>query len=86
VYIVKCGRDPVYKIGVTHGQVDERVKSLQAGCPYPLWLVFARERYNIEFLESCLCEKYGARRLIGEWFSLTDVEFKSLCGTLQTDV
>ncbi len=44
VYVIACEGSPLLKIGVA-GDCEKRLRSLQIGCPYELFLVFQRFYY-----------------------------------------
>lgn len=71
VYIVQAEDHGLFKIGKTTTGVDERIKALQTGCPYPLRLYNAIPTYFPERLEKLLHTMLKEYRQAGEWFAVT---------------
>lgn len=61
-----------YKIGITRGSVEKRIKSLQTGNPNEIVLVHKYQTKNYLKVEKWMHRKYAEYRLEGEWFNLTD--------------
>lgn len=83
VYILsETGMDDIYKIGVTKGTIERRIKKLQTGNPNEIFLV---RKYHTEhpfFLEKCLHQKYHNKKVMNEWFRLDDediMQFYLVC-------
>jgi hypothetical protein len=75
VYVLFCmGR---YKIGVTTQSVHDRVSAIARGLPSEPQLVTTIKTQDCYGLESTLHDRYGGKRLKGEWFALSneDVEY-----------
>ena len=68
VYFIQAGKEPKVKIGITNS-IDNRLKQLQTGCPYPLNIlaIIPGGRKKEKELHKRF-EKYSE---IGEWFSLS---------------
>lgn len=60
-----------YKIGITKGDVDKRIKQLQTGNSQEIYLVNKYVSENYRKIEGWLHRKYGMTRAKGEWFDLT---------------
>jgi hypothetical protein len=60
-----------YKIGITKGDVDKRIKSLQTGNPNEIYLVDKNDSENYKRIEGMLHRKFHTNRKRGEWFKLT---------------
>jgi hypothetical protein len=77
----------LYKIGSTRNSIQNRIQSLQTGCPYEIELV---EYYESEFgqlIERSLHNRFGYKRTFGEWFELDlteEFKFKEMCKKLET--
>ena len=71
VYLLEeCGDYPRYKIGVTKGTPEKRVKGLQTGNPNK---IIVAKTFPSEFntmIESKLHRYYQSKRKEGEWFEL----------------
>ena len=80
VYLLTDGE--LYKIGVTRGSIENRIKKLQTGNPYEICLVYYFATDNPFKLEKMLHNKHSLKRVNNEWFALEacDVRnFKSDC-------
>ena len=75
VYVIACEGSPLLKIGVA-GDCEKRLRSLQIGCPYELFLVFQTNTLLAEIAYQVECRVHDVlsdhhRR--GEWFE-TNIE------------
>ena len=80
VYLLTDGE--LYKIGVTRGSIENRIKKLQTGNPYEICIVDYFATDNPFKLEKMLHNKHSLKRVNNEWFALEacDVRnFKSDC-------
>lgn len=68
VYLLKAGT--FYKIGVTQGSIENRVRALQTGSPYPIEIIHVVKTQNPYALEAKLHKDYANKRRQGEWFEL----------------
>lgn len=68
VYIIKSGKH--YKIGMTRGNLESRLKSIQTGSPYKIEIIHTIETATPEKLEAELHRRFRGKRLSGEWFDL----------------
>lgn len=72
----------VFKIGVTSGKIEKRIRALQTGNAEKIDLVKSYKTDNYRNIETWLHHKFNEKRLEGEWFQLneTDInQFESLC-------
>lgn len=77
IYVIGPASTPRrVKIGYTRHPVKRRLKQLQSGHPEPLTVVGVMHGEPAD--ERRLHEKYGAFRLSGEWFDLSDEAFTEL--------
>jgi len=78
LYLIRCGNSNFYKIGTSENP-EERLQILQAGCPYPLTLIY-KERFNkpAKIVEKFLHKKYQSKRKIGEWFEFSKTEIEQI--------
>ena len=80
VYLLTDGE--FFKIGVTKGSIEKRIKKLQTGNPDNIAIVnYHHTEYPFK-MESALHSKYANKRINNEWFnlSLNDVtSFKQEC-------
>ena len=75
-------KDRIYKIGVTRGDIEKRIKKLQTGNSGEIFLVNYHKTKIPFFVESKLHLFYNKTKIRNEWFSLTDeevFEFKNKC-------
>jgi hypothetical protein len=82
-------KEGIYKIGVTRGNVDKRIKKLQTGNCGEIFLV---KQYETDFpfvMEKMLHTKFYSDKVLNEWFSLSldDVkEFTNTCDNIQENI
>lgn len=78
-----------YKIGVTTGSIENRIKKLQTGNGGEIHVVsWFKTAYPFK-VEKLLHSKFGSKREVGEWFSLSDEDvfnFQETCGEIQATV
>ena len=82
-------KDNVYKIGVTRGRVEDRIKKLQTGNGGEIYLIKSFETTRPFVMEKMLHNKFNLKKKIGEWFELTpeDIkDFQSTCEDLQKTI
>lgn len=73
LYLMSCG--PYTKIGRS-SNVDKRLASIKASCPYPVELISVFE--NEGFMEHELHQKFADKHHSGEWFKLSDEDIFNL--------
>lgn len=90
VYLLgDTGKEGMYKIGVTKGKIENRIKKLQTGNSGEIYLV---NSYNTEYpfvLEKMLHTKYFSEQAVGEWFELSLDEvtkFIETCDKFQKNI
>ena len=76
IYILKAGER--YKIGITTGKVETRIKALQTGCPDPIEVVHTYNTNNRYIIEQELHKQYKHKNTNGEWFELTIEEIEEI--------
>lgn len=82
VYLIQDKDQNTYKIGVTRGSTQKRLKRLQTGNSSKIELVYSVYTNYPFKLESMLHTHFKEKRGIGEWFYLNkeDIdEFLDLC-------
>lgn len=71
VYLIcDSSKDNVYKIGVTRGDIEKRIKKLQTGNSGEIFLIKSYESKYPFYIEKQLHKKYQNKKLINEWFEL----------------
>ena len=87
VYLIGNWDTPnIYKIGVTCGNINKRIKELQTGNPSEIWEVKYHETDYPFFLEKQLHFKFRDGHIQGEWFELKPVEvvcFANVCNEIE---
>lgn len=76
----------VFKIGVTKGSLEKRIKKLQTGNPGEIFVCNSYQTDIPFFIEKHLHFRYDYKREHGEWFRLTDEEvlnFKKTCKEIE---
>lgn len=90
VYLLgEFGKEGVYKIGVTTGKIENRIKKLQTGNSCEIYLVDSYETDHPFIMEKMLHTKYISERQIGEWFELPFeevIKFTETCGQIQKNI
>jgi hypothetical protein len=78
VYFIRHGDDDVFKIGITSGNVEDRLRQLQTGTPEKLTLYTYIKHPDPAIKERELHEKLKDRRINGEWFGLSPQEIRDI--------
>ena len=60
----------IYKIGVTRGNVEKRIKKLQTGNSGEIFLCMKHWTKYPFFIERKLHDKFSENRIMNEWFML----------------
>lgn len=82
-------REGIYKIGVTRGDIQKRIKKLQTGNSGEIYLVSHYETEHPFLMEKMLHTKFLRDKVLNEWFSLTTEEivgFKEICEEIQKNI
>lgn len=83
VYLLgDSGQDNTFKIGMTRGNINKRIKQLQTGNGEEIYLVNFYETDYPFFLERSLHLKYYPKQKKNEWFTLDCediIHFKEHC-------
>lgn len=80
-------QEGIYKIGVTRGDINKRIKKLQTGNSSEIYLVSYYETEHPFLMEKMLHNKYINDNVLNEWFALKDedvINFKKSCEEMQT--
>lgn len=90
IYLIGQRNDPnKFKIGVTKGDIEKRIKKLQTGNAEELY-VFKRFQTETPFvLEKMLHRHFSTDRMVGEWFSMDDYSVRSfldICDMYQKSI
>lgn len=76
VYVLKAGQQ--YKIGVTTGAVEDRIKQLQTGSSAKISLVHTIPAWRPYRVESLLHAQYAHKHTRGEWYKLSPYDIRKL--------
>jgi len=83
VYLMcDSGQDNCFKIGVTRGAIEKRMKKLQTGNGEEIFLADYFETEYPFFIERMMHQRYFSEKKLNEWFTLTAEEksrFKADC-------
>lgn len=83
VYLLcDTNNEGVYKIGVTRGSLEKRIKKLQTGNSGEIYLFDKFESDYPFYVESCMHRRYMSENVMNEWFTLSLDEakkFKETC-------
>ena len=77
IYLIKAEETNLYKIGYTAGATENRIKSMQTGCPYKLSII--EEINGTLEKEKWLHKIYKKNRKQGEWFEFDKETLKKVC-------
>lgn len=87
VYLLgDAGQDNTFKIGMTRGAVEKRIKQLQTGNGEEIYLVNYYETDYPFFVERLLHSKFCPKQKRNEWFYLDIndiVDFKKHCEEIE---
>lgn len=75
LYLIQCNNSNFYKIGISENP-EERLRTLQPSCPYPLILIYKKQFKAANKIERFLHKRYKSKRGMGEWFELPAKEIK----------
>ena len=88
VYLLgEWGKDNHYKIGVTRGDVEKRIKKLQTGNSGEIYLVSKYETKHPFLMEKMLHVRFNVDKVLNEWFELKPedvINFKKHCEEVET--
>lgn len=78
--------DNVYKIGVTRGSIERRIKKLQTGNANEIIITRYYETEIPFFIEKWLHLKFSKEKIRNEWFMLSDeqvFDFTNMCKEIE---
>lgn len=71
VYLLcDSGQDNLFKIGVTRGSIEKRIKKLQTGNGNEIFLVGYHKSDHPFYIEHMLHQKYFPKQKLNEWFEM----------------
>lgn len=78
VYLLgDSGKDSSFKIGVTRGSIEKRIKKLQTGNDSDIFLVAYYETKNPFYVEKMMHLKYFSKQILNEWYNLNSEDVAS---------
>lgn len=86
VYLICDPDKEIYKIGVTRGSVENRLKKLQTGNGAQLFVMGVHRTKNPFLIEKMLHNHYNTKNELNEWFRLdtNDVgKFLDTCNMME---
>lgn len=87
VYLLADGlKDGIYKIGVTRGTIENRIKKLQTGNAGELYICRYFQTNIPFFIEKHLHLQFFPKKIKNEWFNLSDEEvldFHNRCAKIE---
>jgi hypothetical protein len=87
IYLIgDAGQDNTFKIGVTRGDINKRIKQLQTGNGEEIYLVNFYETNYPFFIERSLHLKFFPKQKRNEWFNLHSndiINFKQYCQDIE---
>jgi hypothetical protein len=78
IYILKCNRTSLYKIGLTSRSVFDRLKVLKTANPDIVMYNYYENIEDIYLEEKLMHKKINKKRIDGEWFNLNNKDLKYL--------
>ena len=90
VYLLgDSGKNDLYKIGVTRGSVEKRIRKLQTGNGGELYLIREYRTEHPFLTEKLLHQKFCGKNEINEWYRLTDEDvlgFVDTCEDIESNI
>jgi hypothetical protein len=81
-------KENTYKIGVTRGEINKRIKQLQTGNSGEIYLVDSHTTKYPFFIEHFLHMQFFPNQKVGEWFELCEddiCKFKEFCAIAENN-
>lgn len=76
-------KDGYFKIGVTRGKIENRIKKLQTGNAGEIYVVNKFECPHPFLLEKMLHLKFNDKNVLNEWYALDDEDVKDFTKTCE---
>lgn len=84
IYILKCERTNLYKIGLTSGKMKSRLKSLKTANPSITLFKYYEDIDDIYYEEKFFHDMFKKKRVDGEWFKLKNKDLNTIDLILNT--
>ena len=78
IYIVRCNRTGLYKIGMTTSTIKNRLQSLKTSNPDIELITHYEDVYDVVGTEKHLHDVYESHRVSGEWFSISEDDISTI--------
>ena len=89
IYLINADEDR-YKIGISSEKgLRTRIKNLQTGASCELQLIFTYKTKYASLIEKTLHRQFQTKKIIGEWFQLTNQEvltFVETCSNIENNI
>lgn len=72
VYVLRAKGTNFYKIGRTEQSIENRVRSLQTGCPYKIEILHRIETNYPLNMERAFHDYLDGCQTVGEWFDIDE--------------
>lgn len=79
-------KEGFFKIGVTRGRIENRIKELQTGNSGEIYMCSYFQTSHPFLMEKELHTRFRPKKILGEWFELSNEEatnFRSVCEELE---
>lgn len=86
VYLICDSSNNMFKIGVTKGNIEKRIKKLQTGNSTELFLANFHESEYPYRVEKMLHSYFSPKKVLNEWFELSHedvVDFRNICKIME---
>ena len=86
VYLICDSANNLYKIGVTKGDINKRIKKLQTGNATELFLANHHISEYPYRVETMLHNHFSTKNVLNEWFDLSHedvVNFRNICKIME---
>lgn len=86
VYLIHCKGTIFYKIGISKNDPENRLSSLQSGCPFELEMIHLGHCDYYGLLESELHSRYSKYKVRGEWFEFSDSQVLCVKNDIESQI
>lgn len=76
VYLICDASQGLYKIGMTKGKIEKRIKALQTGNATELFVIHTHRTQYPFCVEGMLHRRFQHKQILNEWFELTPEDVK----------
>lgn len=83
VYLLCDASSELFKIGVTRGSIENRIRKLQTGNGNEIFVCQSFKTDHPFKMEKMLHSKYYSKRQLNEWFALDEEDVRSFIGNCE---